>query len=248
MRTEDLLPEPNMTTSLALGGVAAFVGAAAWAALYIFANLEHSVLAWGIGGAIGFAIVRGGGHGQMLAVVAAVLAVLSIGTGRYIAYEAVLQEMVEGYATDEMFEGTRTLANRWKELGANPTDDQINDFALDNDVDVQSAAEFRETVVPDLEWLAEPGRTADEWRERGAGEVAEAYTFVDHLQVDFHMFDILFVLLGLGTAFGLVSRHTTEMQVEARAKIRADREAEAAEAAAQQHTAEGDDEEGAPRT
>lgn len=245
MRTEDLLPQPNMTTSLALGGVAAFVGAAAWAALYIFANLEHGVLAWGIGGAVGFAIVRGGGHGQMLAVVAAVLAVLSIGTGRYLAYQSVLQEQVDGFFSDEMFEGTRTVAIQWKELGANPTDDQVNDFALDNDVDVQSAAEFREVVAPNLEWLAEPGRTADEWRERNAGDLAEAYTFVDHLKADFHPFDILFVLLGLGTAFGLVSRHTMEMQREARAQIRAEREAEAA---AQQEAAEDGDEEDAPRT
>ena len=79
-----------------------------------------------------------------------------------------------------------------------------------------------------LEWFHANKPTLQEWRahEQPAVEdwVAENYTFIDYLKGDFHLFDILFVILGLATAFGLVSRHTAELQESAREHLQAERQ------------------------
>jgi hypothetical protein len=247
VRTEDLLPEPNMTRALLFAGGAAFAGAAVWAALAIYANVQIGWIAWGVGALIGLAMVKGGGHGQMLAVVAAVLAVLAIGTGRYATYQAVLDEAAQQAFPDDMFDAYKADATAWKALGASPTDEQVTEFALDREYDVDSAAEFRMVVAPRLNWLAESERTLADWRTFEAGNLQAQFGFVEYLKEDFHPLDILFVLLGLGSAFGIVSRHTTAMQVEAREQIRAEREAEAAAQQAAAADADGADEGEAPR-
>ena len=226
MRTEDLLPEPPLTRALLFAGGAAFAGAAAWALAAIFLNIEHGVIAWGIGGLIGFAVVKAGGHGQMLAVSAAILAVLSIGSGRYAIYRAAVDDVAAQQADAELFEAYRADAAAWQALGADATAEQVEEFALDHDYDVDSAAEFREFAAPRLEWLASADRTLEEWQAFEAGGIAERFGFVDYLKADFHPFDVLFLILGLATAYGMVSRHTTALQVEARQRIRAEREAE----------------------
>lgn len=250
VRTEDLLPEPPLTRALLFAGGAAFAGAAVWALVAIYLNVQHGVIAWGIGGLVGFAVVKAGGHGQMLAVIAAVLAVLSIFSGRFAIYQSVVDDAAKQQFTAEVFDDYRGDAAAWKALGPNPTDEQVGEFALDNDYDVDSADEFREFAAPRLEWFSEADRTLEEWQAFEAGSISQHYGFVEYLKDDFHPLDILFVILGLATAFGMVSRHTTAMQVAAREQIRAEREAEAAQHAAENPPAadEGGDEEDAPRT
>ena len=236
VRTEDLLPPPPMGKALLFGGVAAVVGAAAWALLLIFANVEHGALAWGVGGLIGFAVVKGGGYGQMLAVSAAVLAVLSIGSGKHISYTHFVGKAVDESAqqlTSEMHAEIAQDAKDWAALGAAPTDEQIEKYVLDHNYDADSIETFRAELLPMIEWFRDEQPSLEQWRDRQRGELEEyfanEYSFVAYLKEDFHLFDIVFVILGLATAFGLVSRHTTDLQVAARQELRAEREAEQAE-------------------
>ena len=73
-RSNELLPPPPVGIPLALASLAALLGAAAWGLLAIYADLQHGFLAWGIGGLVGFAVVKGGGYGKQQAILAAVLA------------------------------------------------------------------------------------------------------------------------------------------------------------------------------
>jgi hypothetical protein len=75
-----------LRTGAILGGLAGgILGAAAWAALAYFANLEVGWIAWGIGLLVGLGVLIGNGRERSHAagVVAVVLSVLSIVAGKY---------------------------------------------------------------------------------------------------------------------------------------------------------------------
>jgi len=250
---EELLPAPPIGRALAAAGGAAFAGAVVWALVAIYAHVEIGYIAWGIGALIGFAMVRAGGHGQMLAVCAAMLAVLSIGTGRYAMYRWALDDGdrlaltargdVRQALNSEWHSKVRRHARIWHELGPNPDDEAVEDFALDQFYEVDSAAEFRERFAPRLIWFHENDPTLDEWRDyeaanlasklgeqaRRAADLREQVSFVEYLRGALSPLDLLFAGLGLVTAFGLVSRHTINMRVEAQRQIRAELELDAAE-------------------
>lgn len=230
MNTRDLLPPPNLGLSLGLGAAAAVAGAAAWAALIVFANRELVYLALGIGALVGFAMVKGRGHGQMVACCAAVLAVLSIGTGKFYAYRHFLDETVS--SNDELFAEYQADAKDWASLGKSPSDEQVDSFVLDHGYEAANAAAFRHGWAKQLEWLTANTPDAPQWHEHCAAVAAADYPFVDYLKEDFHLFDILFVGLGLATAYSLVMRHTQALQVAAGQQLRAAREAGEAEGTA----------------
>ncbi|MEZ6036070.1 MAG: hypothetical protein R3F29_01230 [Planctomycetota bacterium] len=232
--TSDLLPPPNLGLALGLGAAAAVAGAAAWAAVIVFANSEIGWLAVGIGALVGFAMVKAGGHGQMLAICAAVLAVLSIGTGKHFAYQHAISTTLDDLAgnIDGMFGKVQTDADAWAALGGSPSDEQVSAFALDHGYEVEDAAEFRREWAPDLAWIHTNKPSAEQWREYKRAALEERLTnevgFVDYLKQKFHLFDLLFVGLGVAAAFSLVQRHTQALQVAARQQLRAEREAEEA--------------------
>ena len=227
-----------MGRSLGAAAVAAIIGAAAWAALSIYGGREYGLLAWGIGGLVGFAMIKSGGHGTLLAVAAAVFAVLAIGTGKHFAYEGrvsqVISEVGKRCTIDTHAEVTSDAA-AWHALGTTPTEDQVGDFAMDHDYDVDSADELRERYAPTLDWVHDNKPTLEKWRayeqRKVEAMIAEEFSFFAYLKNDFNYLDILFIVLGLATAFGIVSRHTMELRSEARRRLRDERQSEESEAA-----------------
>lgn len=230
VRTEDLLEPPPMGRALGLAGLAAVAGAAIWGLLRIYGNMEHGIIAWGIGGAIGFTIIKAGGHGQMLSIVGAVLAVLSIAAGKQISFQSQVNEFIESNLADadQHYATARIDAEAWVALGDSPSDDVVESYALDHDFDVDSAAQLRSDFVPDMERFVKEQPSKEEWVESKRSEVetfvAENFTFISYLRKDFSIIDILFVGLGLATAFGIVRKRTVEMQMQAREQLRAERE------------------------
>ena len=47
---------------------------------------------------------------------------------------------------------------------------------------------------------------------------------MDYLREDFSIIDLLFIGLGIATAFGMVHKNTIAMQIAARQELRAERE------------------------
>jgi len=232
VRSEDLLPPPPTGKALLFGGVAALIGAGVWALLLVFTNSENSLVAWGIGGLIGFAIIKAGGHGQLLAISAAVLAVLAIGTGKHLSYTHQVDSIIDMSIADltpELHEGIGEDVKAWAALGDAPTDEQIETFALDRGYEVDSVEEFRELSLPMIEWYRDNQPSLEQWRSHQrdviASSLANEFSFVDYLKADLHIFDVLFLILGLGTAFYLVSNHTSDLKSAAHDQLRAERRA-----------------------
>lgn len=144
------LDTPPLVLPLVLAGVAALLGATVWGLMAIYADMQYGVIAWGIGGLAGAAFVKGGGYGNRQAIIAAVLAVLSIGLGRYIIYEKFCWDQTASMLEERHLDMRRQEAEAWRALGENPTDEEVEVFAVENDYDVEDAADFRQNHAPRL--------------------------------------------------------------------------------------------------
>ncbi|MCA9230477.1 MAG: hypothetical protein KDA57_07490 [Planctomycetales bacterium] len=79
--------------ALIFGSVAGAAGAAAWAAIAYFANLEIGWLAWGIGLAVGVACVKGAGYGsKLIGTTAAIITLVAILLGKFATIELVMND------------------------------------------------------------------------------------------------------------------------------------------------------------
>ena len=231
VRTEDLLERPAVGKPLMFGAAAALLGAAVWGLLIIYAHVELGWLAWGIGALVGFAVIKGGGHGKALAVCAAILTLLAIGSGKHIAFQSLLATETEQhleYFDEAAHLERRTDATDWVALGGSPSSRQIETYLEEHNFDT-TVAEFLQYQAPALERFATNPPTLEAWREELRSEIAASYSFIDYLRYDLSMLDLLFAILGIVTAFSFVSRATTEMQVAARQEIREQRRAKAPE-------------------
>ncbi|MFT7534068.1 MAG: hypothetical protein ACI85K_000013 [Hyphomicrobiaceae bacterium] len=219
-----------MGPALGFAGLAAIAGAAVWGLLRIYGDLEHGIIAWGIGGAIGFAIIKAGGYGQTLSIAGAVLAVLSIAAGKQISFQSQVNKVIEINLAevDQDYATARIDAEAWVALGDSPSDDLVESYALDHDFEVDSAAQLRSEFAPEMERFVTEQPSQAEWAKARRFEVEafvnENFTFIGYLREDFSILDILFVGFGLATAFGMVRKRTTELQTEAREHLRAERD------------------------
>ncbi len=227
VRTADLLPPPPTTRCLAFAGVAAALGATAWGLLAFYSHSEFGVLAWGIGGLIGAAVVRSGGHGTLLAVTAGALALLSIVAGKQTAFRLALDQnltkIVEKLGEDQLAERKQDAAD-WVALGPSPAADQVKEFVRSHGYQRVDLNTFAQDEGALLRAFAEKPLSLVEWRDQIRATAASEASFVDFLKDDFHPLDLVFALLGVATAFGMVQKVTTAKQVAARQALRAERE------------------------
>lgn len=201
---------------------AGVLGAAAWAGLSIFANFEVGYLAWGIGALVGIAAVRLGGRGKPMAVAAAVISLCSIFGGKFIAMQAIINEEIsETTAEPEYFsyvDSMRKDSMALSRLGADPTDDQLRQMLNDRQLmgappiefTPQDIADFREYQVPEIEAFGASQPSQEEWSANKRAQI-ESYVqasggITGFVREDLGPIDLLFLFLGLSTAFGLVSK------------------------------------------
>ncbi len=96
-----------------------------------------------------------------------------------------------------------------------------------DEFDPVAPAHFVRTVGAELRSFAARKPSLEQWRDEVAAQFRDEASFVDYLREDFHPFDVLFVVLGVITAFGMLSKATVTLRAAAQAA-----EAEAAAAPA----------------
>lgn len=213
-------------TGLVVALIAGALGAAAWAALAIYANFEVGYLAWGIGALVGFATVRFGGFGQPMGVAAAIISVASIFGGKYLAAGAGKADYVDGlveeHASRENYESVMAelrvdvadIAN----LPETPTDDEIGVFMREHnycsDPEAGASADeikrFRTKQIPYLRTLDPDSITFEKWAEGRRAAIQEGLdnelSNVDIVKESLGPLHLIFLFLGISTAFAVVSR------------------------------------------
>jgi hypothetical protein len=119
-----------------------------------------------------------------------------------------------------MYEETKVDAADWVALGASPMPEQIEHFASSHGFAFTNAAEFLRDVAPGLEQFAAARPSFEQWgvlvREQVIAQTSLPELFVQSLG----LYDVLFAILGISTAFGLVSGRAMQLKVAERDRLR----------------------------
>lgn len=213
--TITVLPDDVIThKTLAICAGVALLGALVWKFIAVTFNYELGLIAWGIGGAVGTTAALLGSHGQKAGIACAVLAVIAIGLGKYMAYQTFYKDAIK-----EMTESMREvynegLANAQSYKNVN-NDESLREYMIDNgyseayspgEVTPHEIELFNKTVAPQLNLLLK-SPNYEAWFDKTAGhEVMEeiknmsAFTL---MKENFRIKDLIFLFLGIGTAFRL---------------------------------------------
>lgn len=206
--------------AIAAAAVAALLGAWVWKFIAVSFDYELGLIAWGIGGAVGFAAASTGSRGVQAGVVCAVLAFGAIVAGKYWAYSAFVDQFQEaisgamefdeemyGYFEEEV-EDARLLIN------GSGSDEFVRRFMVERGytdatdparVSAAELADFREYVEPALREMAQSTPDFEEWQASSVEALDEISPWA-MMRENFGLLDILFVFLGIGTAFRLGSK------------------------------------------
>ena len=228
MQTDDseVVSSDVVTEEGALGPVAiaaaagaALLGALVWKFVAVAFGYELGLIAWGIGGAVGFAAASAGSRGMQAGVVCAVLAFGSIVVGKYWAYSAFVDEFQQAISgameyEDDMYDFFEEEMEDARLLVAGSgTDTFTRRFMVERgytyatnarSVSDAELADFREYVEPELRYMAENPPDIEEWQASNA-ELLDQFSPWDMMLEDFGILDIIFIFLGIGTAFRLAS-------------------------------------------
>ena len=206
--------------AIAAAAVAALLGALVWKFVAVAFGYEFGLIAWGIGGAVGFAAASAGSRGVQAGVVCAVLAFGAIVVGKYWAYSAFVDEFQE--AISGVMELDEEMHDYFEEeledarlfVKGSGSDIFIRRFMVERGYTYESdpasisdaeLAEFREYVEPDLRAMAENPPDFEQW-QTGRVESLDELSPWAMMREDFGFLDILFAFLGIGTAFRLGSQ------------------------------------------
>ncbi len=204
--------------ALVMALVAGGVGSVVWALVALYANLEIGYLAWGIGGLVGFAAVKFGGRGVVMGGIAAVISVLSIFGGKFAAIEGEIRQMTDRTAHEAYVEEMQVDVEALEALGPDPSDERLAIMMsargyTDEDpgsVSEEAIENFRESIMPTLVEFDAQGADYDKWSENQDEWIRMVYLGEDGhfgaIKSEMNLIDAIFLLLGLSTAFGLVSK------------------------------------------
>jgi hypothetical protein len=212
----------------AIGGL---VGAILWAVVIFFAQKEIGIIAWGVGGLVGFGGLLLGARGTTMGVICGLVALLSICGGKLVGFQLVslfpseTVELADEEEDDhELYEEFMEDARQFASVKG---DDAIRAFMVKRDYTLQSSPsaisdeelyEFRADMEGDLLSWGESPPTYEEWYNEwyeiepeyeGEG-AAESETALGTIWNSFGLFDIIFFFLGVTTAFQMVASRPQE--------------------------------------
>lgn len=228
-RTSNAFPAQSgiTPTNLIAALLAAAIGALAWGAVTYFSGYEVGYVAWGLGALVGAAMVKLGGKDVACAAAAAVLTVVGIAGGKLIATHFVVQKELsascEETFTRELHAELQRDAADFAQLAANPSDNELREFMIEHgytpaespaQIQPREVQEFLATTAVDLRSMRSSPSSYEDWY---AAQVAESrrafeaeFSIVQANLDELSGFDLLWVFLGVSTAFGIVRRSGTD--------------------------------------
>jgi hypothetical protein len=219
---EDSEEDSLQPKAIAAAAGAALLGAMLWNFIAVAFEYELGLVAWGIGGAVGFAAAAVGSRGQLAGIVCGVLVVMSIMGGKYMAY-GTFQEQAAAIITEMQNEAGEEMRAVFDEemydaqvFAATVSDEtSLREFMVENgysyamdpaSVDSDEIDAFNEYNRPRLTRFASNPPTFGEWISGAFDEIDDIST-MGLVMDSFGVLDLLFLFFGVGTAFRLGSRH-----------------------------------------
>lgn len=206
--------------ALVAAAVAAIAGALVWKLIATVFNYELGIIAWGIGGLVGFAAAKLGSRGDVAGALCGVLALLAILGGKYMVVDGYKSEIANilsaEYGNDIFLAAYEESTSAAKAYVANVDDEaslrqfmvahEYTDETTPSAISAEEVALFKEYSAPILEQLAYDGLSMEDWKastfdavQTGIDDIS---TF-DLMKEDFSWIDLLFYFLGVSTAFRL---------------------------------------------
>lgn len=202
----------------ALGVVGAIIGgmigAAAWAIIGYGTGYELGIIAWALGGLVGFGGTTLGKATRANGVMCAIVALLAMVAGKYATMYLLIQHeqrAAEEQLTEEWFEecqrdaaalAARDDADGYRALLVERGHTDANEPA---EVTPDEIQRFVKYSLPRLQWINENDPTYEEWRayeiDAVAGDATAPAAIIDHVRKDLTAIDALFAILGIATAY-----------------------------------------------
>lgn len=209
----------NFILPVIAAGVTAIVLAFLWKLITIQTGYEFGIVAWAIGGVIGFVGASTGGRGEVAAVTCAILAVCAILGGKYMIedyYIAQTDSFFDGELHDEMSSGYDKLNEEIEIYTAIENDDYlvkrfISDYGYTNADSVTEISdgeleEFRETMafnIAAMEQVPDLQAALNEMQAEHEQEMGTDSTF-SYMIENMGILGIIFIFLGMSTAYKIV--------------------------------------------
>lgn len=204
-----------------VGTIAGLVGAAIWAAISYYANVEIGYVAWGIGILVGVAVAATGENGAGAGIVAVVITVLSLLGGKYAAVEISARNLEESLGsqtvsadsiTDEALQSN--LADKIVKERESAGESISWPASNEHDIDLPLAAQYPRDIWNEagdqLEEATDEEKSA--MRVEHAKQLEQAIGFLTStvreqgFRNSFSLFDLLFFGLSVVTAWGIAAR------------------------------------------
>ena len=197
----------------------ALVGAWIWKIIAVVFNYELGLIAWAIGGMVGYAALAMGSRGQLCGIVCAVLALVSIMGGKFMAVGDLLEQeldMLAAQVASEEYQAVlkeQETAARYYVQEVN-SDEDLRAFMVDYGYSEQYSPDlvapheiedFRTNVAPMLDDMADGDFDMAAWIRRSFEKEMENVSTWDLVKDSLGLMDIAFLFLGVATAFKLGS-------------------------------------------
>lgn len=218
-RSGNVESEGNVVVGLGAAAIVACILAFVWKLIAIHTGYELGVVAWAVGGAIGFVAVMFGARGEVPAVACALLAAFAIIGGKYMIEQYYMEQvdsMFNGELREEIHAGFQEYQDEISAYQQVQHDDYsvkrfMSDYGYTNsdsvtEISDEELNEFREDMaiaVADMDGMPDFEETMSQLQEVVSEEFASEASFTSVMQ-NFGIVGIVFLLLGVGTAYRMV--------------------------------------------
>jgi hypothetical protein len=215
--------------SMIASAMAAVLGALLWMFIAVQFDYELGLIAWLIGGAIGFSAAMFNSRGETAGIICGVLALLSIFGGKYLAYDTFIEEWTQVSSAPEQTSQFRMLYDEEVSM-ARMYVSQVKDedsrrefmvnFGYSDSTNVNKVTRdelnfFEQEIAPQLTQIIDQSMTYEQWlkvtvgddfepdAETGFDAGTDSFTTFDLVKESLGIIDLVFLFLGVGTAFRL---------------------------------------------
>ena len=197
--------------------VVAIIGALLWKYITVWFGYEFAIIAIGIGAAVGIVAVMFESQGVATGVICAIFTLLSIFGGKYMAMSHLQETWTQDITA--AIEGEEDIYREYyqqdlkaaeafgdgiddkKELIAFLSEHGYSEYYSVKNISDAEIADFNEYVVPHLKRITETNPSFEEWLEGSFQENVDAMSTTSLMFLDFGLMGIVFLFLGVGTAF-----------------------------------------------
>ncbi len=199
--------------------IVAILGALLWKFIAVTFDYELGLIAWIIGGAIGFTAAMSGANGRNSAIACAILALLAIFGGKYMTTSYFISEATAAISTSTEMDGVdqenifNKMQNDAIQFSTTVSDDislrkfmaeqGYSDFTDADSVTDEEVSWFKENQQPLLEEILNNSQGFEEWRSAMDDDFQSNISTFDLMIESLGLLDLLFLFLGVSTAYRL---------------------------------------------